>query len=768
MYQYLIIPILFFIVVLWLTIKNNIFSSSKFAEHRIELITIFILTILFGILNKDLLFEQSMRVVADNWRYNYPYFHYILTHILQFNELPFWNFNVNAGEPIFLFINHNYLLHIPHIISYIIYPYVNNIITTSQMFWWSLLGSIWIFSISMFFLCKSLYKSSYTALIIFMICLFSGTASGVLHQEQIMASLFYIPWILLALHRYYLNNHPAWLILSALFLGLAMINHYPHLPLYSLIIMLSLCILYYWEKILQFCSIQLKTPRRNIILLISCIFVTIIIMTPSVLMYKEYSNKISSPYRNVSDVTKGVNYDYVRKSKRTNSLNPHTIFHFLFPRSFEEFKNIGQTSLDNKIFYLGILPVLIIIIGAFSMSKKILMYWLSVASILLFFGFGAFTYGYYLLFSLDNFFQLQRLPLHLGNLVMIPLLLALAAIISQYSNKQQIIVIKSNYKVTSFFIIVVICAVVLFIYKSDYIFLLKSKNNLAALLDDILLILFFLAVCLKIFNVEITKIFKTFIFILMLTDLGSYYLRSLPGSVLPIDGDTFIALNQKDISWPNTFEFFDIRPYLTDYHAMIHQKSFIDLRLYSLLIFSDVKEFINKNRQIIINSNSARSRVHFINKSQLNNFTLNFETIHQEKLFRSKSQFPNSNLSNEVNLLSSKIISNGVLFNLDTRLKKSLSSEEEIIMVLMDAWSKNWIVEVDKNPRPLLKAGPFKAVHLEPGDKEVIFRYNPWWRNALVLYIHLLFILFFFNILWIYWNYLSKPDKSLSISNDFD
>ena len=34
----------------------------------------------------------------------------------------------------------------------------------------------------------------------------------------------------------------------------------------------------------------------------------------------------------------------------------------------------------------------------------------------------------------------------------------------------------------------------------------------------------------------------------MLTDLGSYYLRSLPGSVLPIDGETFIALNKKDIS----------------------------------------------------------------------------------------------------------------------------------------------------------------------------------------------------------------------------
>ena len=84
------------------------------------------------------------------------------------------------------------------------------------------------------------------------------------------------------------------------------------------------------------------------------------------------------------------------------------------------------------------------------------------------------------------------------------------------------------------------------------------------------------------------------------------------------------------------------------------------------------------------------------------------------------------------------------------------TSSEQLIMVVMDAWTENWIVEVDKKPRQLLKAGPFKAVLLASGDNQVTFSYKPWWRTALMFYLHFFFGLLFLNILWIYWNFLQK------------
>ena len=112
MSQLFIYPVLFTIVVVWWTVSKWMYISKIFKDIRIEMIAIIFLTILFGVLNQDLLFNDTYRVVADNWKYDYPYFHYFLIHISQFDELPLWNFYVNAGEPLFLYLNHNYLLHI--------------------------------------------------------------------------------------------------------------------------------------------------------------------------------------------------------------------------------------------------------------------------------------------------------------------------------------------------------------------------------------------------------------------------------------------------------------------------------------------------------------------------------------------------------------------------------------------------------------------------------------------------------------------------------
>ncbi|MCK6507034.1 YfhO family protein [Myxococcota bacterium] len=57
------------------------------------------------------------------------------------------------------------------------------------------------------------------------------------------------------------------------------------------------------------------------------------------------------------------------------------------------------------------------------------------------------------------------------------------------------------------------------------------------------------------------------------------------------------------------------------------------------------------------------------------------------------------------------------------------------VLVLADAWAPGWQVEVDGRPAPLLRvAGAFRGVQVGPGDRRVVFRYQPaGWTTGLRL-----------------------------------
>jgi len=56
-----------------------------------------------------------------------------------------------------------------------------------------------------------------------------------------------------------------------------------------------------------------------------------------------------------------------------------------------------------------------------------------------------------------------------------------------------------------------------------------------------------------------------------------------------------------------------------------------------------------------------------------------------------------------------------------------VSVASKALLVLADAWAPGWHAEVDGEQREVLRVGGlFRGVVLTPGERNVVFRYQPW------------------------------------------
>ena len=168
---------------------------------------------------------------GDNQYYGLPYFNYIFRSILLSGDLPYWNPLVNQGEPTFLFINHNFLLHYPYVLSYLFSP-VLKYFQPHNVFWIALHLGIILQGIGMTFLAQLLIKNKSISIYVLIIALFSGLSSGQLHQLQINATMLYLVWQLVLLVSWYKLGSRMYFLGFCWLIGYSFTNHYPHLIAY--------------------------------------------------------------------------------------------------------------------------------------------------------------------------------------------------------------------------------------------------------------------------------------------------------------------------------------------------------------------------------------------------------------------------------------------------------------------------------------------------------------------------------------------------------
>jgi hypothetical protein len=736
-------------------------------QYKVEIMGMGLISLLYLVLNAPVLFGDSFRVVHDNWKYAFPFFHLFLQNLSQAGELPYWNSFVNAGEPSFLFLNHNYLLHLPHVFAYLIYPLIKGFVSTMQVYWWTIVMENYLLGLGIFFLVRVLWGKGPSSTISFAICLFSGISVGVLHQEQINAAMFYIPWFFTFAILYYRSHKPVWWFLSCLFAGYSLINSYPHLVIYFCGVVF-LCGLFYY-----------KPQKQQIAELFRClgwkkgfigIMIAIMMALPTVFIFLEYSPLLASPYRSGEAGQLEASYNDILQSINTNSFNLHTLFHYFFPKTFDTFfLYLGQWHLDNFPFYIGILPLFFVGYGLIKGTHKQIKFWFICLLIILFLGIGGHSFGYFLLYKFVPFSNLQRIPLHLADFINICLVLLAAGGLKQLWDKQDGLCseIKEDGRswlsrnVLFFFLAVVIFYGIFnlfywrsegllsgLIYKEEILDALKKLlKSLRIFLDETVIfcvmVIGFVWLCKRTRN----RKWVIVLFILLIFDLGRYYHLTLQKQKEPFPV-SIVEIQQQNLrkwmpSIMNSNELMSGKELLLE---TSYQGQFIgvpvfdvfDLGRKNLVAFRDFKNFIAQNRALLQEQKSNRDflqRVYLLPQKRGDDLYMLFREVLRDATITAKGSY--SVVSHSANAVRFKI-----------------SLKQPAVFVFVDNYDRGWNVQVDGVSRSLLKVGPFKGIDVLPENQEIEFIYQPAWRWSIHLTLHLFFLVGGGCMIWTYRDWL--------------
>lgn len=209
-------------------IFNN--SLSKTLLHLVLTASAYLIFLFFHI--------RSLRIVRDNMFYQMPdyvYFANSLLHSFAFPRWLPWGGGVPIGLTLISFFNFlpyrlfGYLL-------YILLPFS----PTEKYILTILLGMIitgigwWLF---LYKLTDSMYSATFGSLMIF----WGGTGITIFHQEQILATMVWMPWIALTILQ--IRKNFSYILVLAILLGFSMTVHQPPIQLLSFIFLLLALIL---------------------------------------------------------------------------------------------------------------------------------------------------------------------------------------------------------------------------------------------------------------------------------------------------------------------------------------------------------------------------------------------------------------------------------------------------------------------------------------------------------------------------------------------
>lgn len=710
---------------------------SAFKKHWKEIFSLGIIISLFFVRSSGVLFTEKFRVLHDNWIHAYPLFHFLNDSIVQTGAMPYWNPYIDGGQPTFLSLNNYFLFHLPHLIAYLIYPFIYKHISTLLLYWWVIIMSNLLFSLGCYFLFRLLFSNWQACLFGFIVCLFSGITAGTLHQEQIMASSFYIPWAWGGLIIFSRTKKMVWGILSSVLIGISLINHYPHLIVYFWAILLISFLVIRWS---DFRCMWRASWKQWLFMLAIGIPIILIIASPTFVLYGEYKSLVVSPYRMGENIA--VTYDYLVKSKDTNSMSFNTLFHYIFPKTSFDLSLLGYFRLfplDSLIFYIGLLPLFFAAYELFrgtSSSRKV--YALS-AVIMFFFALGANSYGYYLLYKFLPFANLQRLPVHLGNYI--NLFLVLLSVSGVKTFLEQKTYSESNYLFSAPKAVFLIALPVIYQPLSDVLKFFTPGMTHHFLIETVILISMLIIFLLVVFSRPSKLAIIIIIFLVLLFDVTKYY-----RNVLSNERDvrkTGFNYYSSESSWKEYKSLFETLKLETPYLALLNKEPVIDINNNSLLVFSEYRKFIKQYRPLL--ADSARNRemyraVRVISEEQMDVFKRegpSMNSIQSGAEVKVKSYQPNE-------------------------VQFEVKAEKPAYLYYMDNYDKGWSVYVNGNKKDLIKVFSFKAVEFMQGENKIVFSYKPSWRWVLHTSLSVFWLGLGGCLIYIYWHWIKKQRGTVS------
>ncbi len=284
----------------------------------------------------------------DNGQWNFPFFQFIAGHFKFSGQFPEWFYP--TGTSLVPFTN-NFLILLPHRLLGMAWFSVsdlpiNFIYKVSFLIFGQgifLLGCCW----SGFLLFRSKILATLMGVLIFT----SGIGVAFIHQEQSLGTLFFVPWVIVAI--LLAKKNPSLWIFAGSLMGLSFNNHYP-----------QVLIAYYG---LLFTFLLFQKSYHNLIFSrwsLYAIAALLVSASPLIYTYLTYADQMVSPFRGQGNGIFSIDYaQYLRMSQlQHSSLRPEDLKLYLL-NGWVTPKLL--TYLDSNLFFAGHLLVPALMIGLF-------------------------------------------------------------------------------------------------------------------------------------------------------------------------------------------------------------------------------------------------------------------------------------------------------------------------------------------------------------------------------------------------------------------
>lgn len=191
------------------------------------------------------------------------------------------------------------------------------------------------------------------------IAIMLGGTGAAFHQEQVLFTITYVPWLLLAL--YELKNDRRWLLVLTILLGLAATTHFPHTYLLSIAFFLLVTAVFVPTAVMS----RLFAPGWRIAILAVVFF----ILSSLPLLYTAlHIGEFESLHRPTLDVTSHEEYlDLLGVPEGLASAPGYYFEQYLFPVIGLDYPNMDMTGL-----YVGRIVLALAAAGILVLSSRVL------------------------------------------------------------------------------------------------------------------------------------------------------------------------------------------------------------------------------------------------------------------------------------------------------------------------------------------------------------------------------------------------------------
>lgn len=346
------------------------------------LVFVFILFVFFVWFFREI-FQGYLFYFSDLTYYFYPYRHYLVESVKS-GYFPLWNPYIFAGYPFFATLQTWTLYPITALFYLLPFDLAFNL---------SIIIHYPLAFIFTYLLCRELKMSRWAALISGFVFAFSGFLLSVLHMPTTLAPAVWIPPLIIFMRRAFLSEDFSDCfkntILSSFFLSLMFLGGEPT-------VLLSVILFVFFYLCYDGFVRKRKGFFRNVIILSSAGLIFVLLVSVQLFPFLELIfNSVRSHGISFSESTYW-------------SLGPQKLLSFLIPYFFHSDAYTFSTFEWTKSFYLGIIPILLMICSFVFVKNKRFLFIALLVSFLL--AFGSKTPFFWFFYKLVPFFGFIRYP----------------------------------------------------------------------------------------------------------------------------------------------------------------------------------------------------------------------------------------------------------------------------------------------------------------------------------------------------------------------